>query len=225
LGVRVSASSVRRILCRHRLGPAPRGGGPSWTQFLRGQAGGLLATDFFTVETVWLTRLYVLFVVEVERRKVHLAGITAHPTGGWVAQQARNLLMDLDQRADRFRFLVRDRDTKFTPAFDAVFAAAGVEVVKIPPRAPKANAYAGRWVRTVRHECLDWTLIWNQWQLRQVLTVYLTHYNGVRPHRALDLHPPELIRVVATIGPPPAAADVRRVDVLGGLVHEYRRVA
>jgi hypothetical protein len=130
LGVRVSASSVRRIRRRHRLGPAPRRGGSIWTQLLRAQAGGLLATDFFTVETVGLTRLYVLFVVGVQRCRVHLAGITADPTGTWVTQQARNLLMDLDSRVHRFRFLVRDRDAKFTTAFDAVFAAAGVEVVR-----------------------------------------------------------------------------------------------
>jgi putative transposase len=139
LGVSVSATSVRSILRRHRLGPAPRRGGPTWTGFLRAQAAGTLACDFLTVDTVGLTRLYVFFVIEVERRRVHLAGVTAHPTGAWVTQAARNLLMDLDQHTDRFRFLIRDRDVKFTTAFDAVFAAAGIEVVKIPPRAPKAR--------------------------------------------------------------------------------------
>src|SRR5437773_2438974 len=132
------ATSVRRILRRHRIGPAPRRGGPSWTQFLRSQASGLLATDFLTVETVGLSRLYVLLVVEVQRRRVHLVGITAHPTGAWVAQRARNLLMDLDEQAHRLRYLIRDRDTKFTTAFDAVFTAAGIDVVKIPRRAPRA---------------------------------------------------------------------------------------
>jgi len=136
----VSATSVRRILRRYGLGPAPRRDGPSWTQFLRAQARGLLATDFFTVETVDLTRLYVLFTVEVQRRSVHLVGITAHPTGQWVAQQARNLLMDLDERRHQFRYLIRDRDATFTAGFDAVFAAAGIDVVKIPPRAPRALA-------------------------------------------------------------------------------------
>jgi putative transposase len=133
LGVRVSATSVRRILRRHGLGPAPRRGAPNWTAFLRAQAAAMLACDFFTVETIGLTRLYVLFVIELDRHRVHLAGITAHPSGAWVAQAARNLLMDLDRQVDRFRLLIRDRDTKFTAAFDAVFAAAGVETVKIPP--------------------------------------------------------------------------------------------
>src|SRR5207248_3252050 len=216
LGARVSATSVRRILRRHGLGPAPRRGGPSWTQFLRAQASGLLATDFFTVETVGLTRLYVLFAVEVRHRYVHLVGITTHPTGAWVVQQARNLLMDLEERGRRFRYLIRDRDAKFTAAFDAVFGAAGIDVVRIPPRAPRANAYAERWVRTVRAECLDWTLIWNQGQLHRVLTEYLRHYNTVRPHRSLDLQPPQPAFRLALVDPDPVASPVQRVDVLGG---------
>jgi putative transposase len=159
LGVRVSATSVCRILRRHRLGPAPRRSGPSWTAFLRAQAGGMLACDFLTVETVGLTRLYVLFVIELERRRVHLVGVTAHPTGAWVVQAARNLLMDLDDHARRFRFLIRDRDAKFTAAFDAVFGAAGIEIVKIPPRAPQAKplvSYCTSLVRCGGLGCLCW---------------------------------------------------------------------
>jgi putative transposase len=162
LGVRISATSVRTILRRHHLRPAPRRGGPTWSQFLRAQAAGTLACDFLTVETIGLTRLYVFFIIELQHRRVHLVGITAHPTGAWVTQAARNLLMDLDDHVQKFRFLIRDRDTKFTSAFDAVFRAAGIEAIKIPPRAPRANAFAERWVRTVRAECLDWTLIWNR---------------------------------------------------------------
>ncbi|MCA2219564.1 integrase core domain-containing protein [Jidongwangia harbinensis] len=226
VGVRVSATLVRWILRRHGLGPAPRRGGPTWTQFLRSQASGLPATDFFTVEIIGLTRLYVLFVVEVPRRTVHLVGITTHPTGIWVAQQARNLLMDLDEQAHRLRYLIRDRDAKFTATFDAAFMASGIDVVKIPPRAPRANAYAERWVRTVRAECLDWTLVWNERQLHRVLTEYLRHCNNVRPHRSLDLQPPRpgasgltLVRSGTDESP------VQRVDVWGGLIHEYRRAA
>jgi putative transposase len=224
LGVTVSATSVRTILRRHRLGPAPRRGGPSWTQFLRAQAAGALACDFLTVETIGLTRLYVFLVIELERRRVHLAGVTAHPTGAWVTQAARNLLMDLDGHADRFRFLIRDRDAKFTAAFDAVFAAVGVEVVRIPPRAPKANAFAERWVRTVRTECLDWVLIWNRRHLERVLAVYVRHYNTARPHRGINLDVPVAEGQPAPAGP----AEIRRierVDVLGGLVHEYHHAA
>jgi putative transposase len=223
VGVRVSATSVRTILRRHRLGPAPRRGGPTWTQFLRAQAAGTLACDFLTVETIGLTRLYVFFVVELDHRRVHLAGITAHPTGAWVTQAARNLLMDLDQHAHRFRFLIRDRDGKFPAAFDNVFAAAGIDVLKIPPRAPKTNAFAERWVRTVRTECLDWILIWNRRHLERVLTDYIRHYNTARPHRGIDLDVP-----VPPADVPPATQPVgriERVDVLGGLIHEYRTAA
>jgi transposase InsO family protein len=224
LGVRISATSVRTILRRHRLGPAPRRRGPTSSQFLRAQATATLACDFFTVETIGLTRLYVLFVIELDHRRVHLAGITAHPTGAWVTQAARNLLMDLDHHAHRFRFLIRDRDSKFTTAFDAVFAAAGIEAVKIPPRAPKANAYAERWIRTVRTECLDWILVWNRRHLQNVLARYVAHYNTARPHRGIDLDVP----VPHTEPKATGVGNVRRierVDVLGGLVHEYRRAA
>ena len=224
LKVKVSATSVRRILRRHRLGPAPRRGGPSWTAFLRAQAGGMLACDFLTVETIGLTRLYILFVIELNRRRVHLAAITAHPTGAWVTQAARNLLMDLDGHVERFRFLIRDRDAKFTSAFDAVFTAVGVEILKIPPRAPRANAFAERWVRTVRAECLDWTLVWNRHHLQRVLATYLGHYNTARPHRGIHLEVP-----IPPGRPPEASIDpgarIERVDVLGGLIHEYRRAA
>jgi len=154
LGVRVSATSVRTILRRHHLGPAPRRGGPTWRQFLRAQAAGTLACDFLTVETIGLTRLYVLFFVELHHRRVHLVGITAHPTGAWVTQAARNLLMDLDDHAHRFRFLIRDRDSKFSAAFDAVFAGAGTEAVKIPPRAPKAKQVVSHCTSSGRFVCV-----------------------------------------------------------------------
>ena len=225
LGVIVSATSVRTILRGRGLGPAPGRGGSSWVEFLCAQAAGTVVTDFFTVETVGLTRLYVLFFVEVDRRRVHLAGITAHPTGAWVAQQARNLLIDLGERADRFRFLIRDRDAKFSVCFDSVFAGAGVEVLKIPPRAPRANAYAQRWVRAVRTECLDWVLVWKQAHLHRVLSAYLMHYNSARPHRGLDLEVPVPGPVAERDGARAADEAVERVDVLGGLIHEYRRVA
>jgi hypothetical protein len=224
LGVTVSATSVRSILRSHRLGPAPRRGGPSWVAFLRAQAAGTIACDFLTVETIGLTRLYVLFFIELEHRRVHLAGITAHPTGAWVTQQARSLLMELDEHADRFRFLIRDRDAKFTTAFDAVFAAAGIEALKIPPRAPRANAYAERWVRTVRAECLDWVLVRNRRHLERVLASYLGHYNTARPHRGIDLDVP--VPQSRSNGEDTASVRrIERVDVLGGLIHEYRRAA
>src|SRR5437016_9523600 len=159
LGVKVSATSVRNILRRHGLGPAPRRGGPTWTEFLRSQAAGVLACDFFTVETVSLTRMYVLFFIELRRRQVWLGGVTAHPTGEWVTQQARNLAMALVETTTSMKVLIRDRDAKYMPSFDAVFVANGVRVAKSPVRAPRANAYAERWVSSVQADALYWTLI------------------------------------------------------------------
>src|SRR4051794_2878628 len=155
LGYQVAASTVWNVLHRAGVDPAPRRTGPTWKQFLTAQARGILACDLFTVDTVFVKRIYVLFFVEVTTRQVHVAGVTAHPTGTWIAQQARNLLIDLDQRANHLRFLLRDRDAKFTAVFDTVFTAAGIDVIKTPPRTRRANAYAERWVGTVRRECLD----------------------------------------------------------------------
>ncbi len=218
LGVRVSASSVRNILRRRRVGPAPRRGGPSWAAFLRAPAAAVLACDLFTVETVTLTGLYVSFFVELDRRRVWLAGVTAHPTAAWVTQQGRNLLADLGEQAGRFRFLIRDRDCKISAGFDAVFAAAGTEVLKTPVRTPVANAYAERWVRTVRQECLDWTLIFNRRHLQHVLDVYVRHYNTGRPHRGIALDVP-----VPPAGDVDPTAPIERIDLLGGLIHQYSR--
>jgi len=180
----------------------------------------VLACDFFTVETVALTRMYVLFFIELERRLVWLGGVTAHPTGEWVTQQARNLAMELGERTLQVKLLVRDRDTKFVASFDAAFAADGVRVVKTPVRAPLANAYAERWVRSVRAECLDWVLIWNRRHLERVLSAYVDHYNLARPHRGLGLEVP-----VAPDELPRPMGPIERVDVLGGLIHEYDRAA
>ena len=220
LGIKVSGTSVRNILRRNGLGPAPRRGGPSWAEFLRSQAAGVLACDFFTVETVALTRMYVLFFIELERRLVWLGGVTARPTGEWVIQHARNLAMELGERTLQVKLLVRDRDTKFVASFDAAFAADGVRVVKTPVRAPRANAYAERWVRSVRAECLDWVLIWDRCHLERVLATYVDLYNRARPHRGLGLEVPAVTDEVSLRTGP-----IERVDVLGGLIHEYRRAA
>jgi transposase InsO family protein len=221
LGHRVAASTVWRILNSAGIDPAPLRSGPTWRQFLTTQAHAILAVDFAHVDTVFLRRLYILVVIEHGTRRVRIAGITAHPTGAWVTQQARNLLMDLGDHAAPFRFLIRDRDAKFTAAFDAVFAGAEIRIIRIPVRAPRANAIAERWIGTLRRECLDHILITGPRHLAAVLQEYVEHYNTHRPHRSLHQHPP------AGRTPPPSGATVRplRRDRLGGLVHEYLPVA
>jgi putative transposase len=173
---------------------------------------------------VFFKRLYVLFFIELASRRVHLAGITANPDGVWVTQQARNLLMRLDDEGVRPRFLIRDRDSKFTRDFDAVFDSEGIKIIKTPVRAPRANAIAERFVRTVRAECLDWLLVVNRRHLERVLRVFLDHYNTHRPHRSLDLKAPDpATRKLPVPHPPPAV--IERRDRLGGLIHEYSLAA
>jgi putative transposase len=221
LGHRVGASTIRRVLKRLRIPPAPvRCTDTTWRQFLRAQASTMLACDFFHVDcAVALKRIYVLFVLEVGSRSVHLLGTTTNPDGRWTTQQVRNLVMDLDDRITEFRFLVRDRVGQFTASFDAVLADVGIRVVRIPPRCPRANCFAERFVRTVRTELTDRVLIFGQRHLRLVLTEYVRHYNGRRPHRARELRPPRPTHPVADL----TNERIKRRQVLGGLINEYER--
>jgi putative transposase len=221
LGYQVAASTVWRILHTAGIDPAPRRSGPTWKQFLTAQAETMLACDFFTVDTVLFKRIYVLFFIQIATREVHVLGVTAHLTGAWVAQQARNLLMDLDRRADNLRFLLRDRDSKFTGAFDTVFTADGIHILKSPPQAPRANSFAERWVGTVRRECTDRLLITGERHLTAVLTEYTAHYNGHRPHRSLNQRSPN--RPVDVVDTTPTR--VHRRPVVGGLINEYSQAA
>jgi putative transposase len=223
LGHRVSASTIRRILKTLKIPPAPkRHTGTTWRQFLHAQAATMLAADFFHVDcAVTLQRLYCLFVIEVGSRYVHILGVTANPDGPWTTQQIRNLLMNLGDRASDFRFLVRDRAGQFTASFDALLADAGIEAVKIPPRSPRANAYAERFVLTARTEVTDRMLILGQRHLRTILAQYEAHYNGRRPHRSRQLRPPRPDHPVADL----SQERIKRRPVLGGLLNEYERAA
>ncbi|GAA0915231.1 integrase core domain-containing protein [Virgisporangium aurantiacum] len=221
LGYQIATSTVWKILRQAGVDPAPRRSGPTWGQFLTAQAHTILACDFFTVDTVFLKRIYVLFFLELATRRVHVVGVTAHPTGAWVNQQARNLLMDLDDKAEDLRFLLRDRDSKFTTVFETVFTAAGIEVIRTPAQVPRANAHAERWVGTVRRECTDRILIANERHLSTVLGEYATHYNRHRPHRALAQRPPN----PSPAHNPPAKTKIQRRQILGGLINEYAQAA
>src|SRR6266508_4014708 len=220
LGVSVAATTVKKVLRAAGLEPAPRRDGPSWSEFLRSQAEAAWACDFFSMETAFLHTLYVLFFIEVGSRRLHVTTSTRNPSGEFVAQQARNLSMDGE--LEGVAFLIRDRDSKYTRAFDEVFISEGARVIKTPLRAPKANAFAERFVRTVHHEVMALTLVLGRRHLHRILRCYAEHYNAQRPHRGLDLQTPA--------GAPewPISTEVpgvRRIDVLGGLIHEYEPVA
>jgi putative transposase len=219
LGVRVGATTIRSLLRRAGLGPAPRRGGPSWAEFLRAQAHGIVACDFFTVETMWLRTLYVLFFIEHGTRRVRLAGVTAQPDETWRRQQARNLAVD--EELENVGFLIHERDARFAAPFDVILRDESVRVIRTPVRSPRANAVAERWVRTVRSECLDDLLVVGRRHLERILREYLAHYNGERPHRALALAAPT--RELQEPRSPPT--EIRRRDVLGGLIHEYLAAA
>jgi transposase InsO family protein len=221
LGHRIGEGTIRRILAAAGLKPAPRRTSPTWRQFLASQASGILSCDFLHVDTVFLRRLYVFFAMEIETRRVHILGLTASPTGAWTAQQARNLLMDLGERAGGFQFLIRDRDSKFTLAFDEVIAGNGMRIIKTPVRSPRANSFVERYVGTLRRECLDHLLIYGEQHLRRVLAEYAQHYNEHRPHQSRGQRPP-----LHQPGQPiDITARIKRRQIVHGLISEYRRAA
>jgi transposase InsO family protein len=222
LGIALAPSTIWAILRRHGIEPAPRRAELSWSQFLRAQASAVIACDFLTVDTVWLRRLYVLFFIELANRRVHFGGVTANPNERWVTQQARNLVLTLAEQERPVRFLVRDRDSKFTRGFDEVFRSEGIRVIRTPVRAPEAKAHAERWVGSLRRECLDRLLILGRRQLERVVRAYIRHHNEHRPLRSLEQRPP-LAKPPPTAQLPPT--QIGRRDRLGGLIHEYYPIA
>ena len=222
LGVNIAASTVWEILRTNGIDPAARRTGPTWSQFLRSQAEAILACDFFSVDLLDGTQAYVLTVIGHATRRIRILGVTLHPTGEWTTQQARNLIMDLGEQAERMKFMIRDRGSNFTTAFDAVLADAGIRTVLCNVRTPRMNAIAERWIGGCRRELLDRTLIWNQSHLQQILRDYENHHNQHRPHRFLH--------GAAPLKPLPEPVDleqyrVRRQARVGGLINEYRLVA
>ncbi len=216
LGVKLSQTTIRNVLNRNGIVPAPvRFGLIGWRRLMKHYKQQIIACDFFTIETFWLKTLYVFFFIELGSRRVHLAGITANPNSAWVTQQARQFVWKIDEADANLRFLIRDRDSKFTDAFDNVFKSASFHVIHTPVRAPDANAYAERWVRTVREECLDHLLIMNQTHLKRVLKGYINYYETSRPHQGLNQQTP------VPRQPIPYSGQVRKREVLGGIINDY----
>ncbi|WP_323181309.1 integrase core domain-containing protein [Streptomyces sp. NBC_00154] len=224
LGHPIAPSTVWEILHAAGIGPAPRRTGPSWREFLSTQAEGIIAADFFHVDTVTGRRLYALAFLEHGTRRLHLTGVTAHPTAQWATQQARNLAADLGNRVESLRFVLRDRDSKYTDSFDAVFEAEDTEVLLSAPRAPRMNAHCERVIGTSRREALDHILIMNEAHARQVLAEYQEHYNCHRPHRSRDQRPPEAPEQPAVLHDR-VPRRLLRTRVLGGVINEYRYAA
>ncbi len=215
-----SLTTVRNVLDRNGILPAPvRYGSIGWKTMMNHYKEQLLACDFFTIETIFLKTVYVLFFIELGTRRVHLAGVTATPDGLWVAQQARQLVWEFEETDASFRCLIRDNDKKFTDAFDTVFESQQIHIVPTPIRAPNANAYSERWVRTVREECLDHILVINEAHLRRILYEYLEHYNARRPHQGLEQQSP------IPRAKPQTSGIVKRRKVLGGIINDYFRAS
>jgi putative transposase len=226
LGVAVSATSIRNILALAGLPPAPRRHSQSWRSFLRAHGESILACDFFSVDTAWLRRLHVLVFLSIGSRRIEYVACTSNPNTAWMLQQARNLLMELDDRDRQVRFLIHDRDAKFPRAFDALLQSEKIKVIRTPVQAPNANPHMERWIGSVRRECLDRLLIVGRRQLAHVLRVYVSHHNCERPHRALDLRPPDAsARSPVRANSTSQTLQVNRRDLLGGLIHEYELAA
>ena len=224
LGHAIAPSTVWQILHAAGIDPAPRRTGPSWRDFLTAQAEGIIAADFFHIDTITGKRLYALAFLEHGNRKLHITGVTAHPTAQWAVRQARNLTADLGSRVDSLRFVLRDRDSKYTGAFDAVFEAEGIDVLLSAPRAPRMNAHCERVIGTIRREALDHVLVINEAHARRVLTEYQQHYNNHRPHRSRDQRPPGAAewQPDRSVGVP---GKLLRTRVLGGVINQYRYAA